>query len=792
MSIDVAEIIKSIENDPLLKHTNDTNHDTLLLGDNVSLETRKQQIMQQDQQLSNNLNNLNLLTTWRDLIMEFNTNLQLFELENCYYSLQNLHRKINENVNCFQTESLQFQRSVMKYVDQLHVSYINEIFKILTENFWNVKNNSSYKNSTSSTQNPSSIQFVNDIEFENEFGTFCFQYDSFMAMIKSLLFQDKQIENWLIDSMQIGDAKEIVRRKINNIENDYIDLFQIIELFKINLFNDSVSFEISNENTLSFIDGSKKLNCDQLLNKFSILIQFCDDILSKKDLVVILEKLGPIVNTELLKTIKNNAKLILQKDDDNGITEDNLKTKIIKISENLKKLSKKITSNWSYDAKEIENLLNDKQLYQNLLMDQIFNDTIKFLRNSMETIDIKTNKEIIVLSSQIENMDENKDTTDGNDDNDWDWDDNDAQKNKTELSTDNQDEILNNENDGNNELVEEDDAWNDEIDIDLNDLNDDANPTNANQTDYTKKQEYDEEDAWDEEWNLDDDVANEDISNKKISESSSAKIEVTTLPRLFLDIYQQFQNTCETQIDKSTFDQHYCNYKSNLLQTTFFAMAQLEYQMDWIQLYIDMTYLHQLNNKLIMIQQLAQRHLQTNISFHLKKIRQLINSQLIEFHRNEDDPTWDITLNQILPLIQDEIIVKLSALPNEESGPAVIYCLNNIYNKFISDVILKWNIISAKNSEHLGELVQLIYNKTNISFLQNDKRYMELRDKFQLMGKFLPMHLKEIMELFYDGEFYLYDTEEIVNWIRLLFADTELRQDAIDDIHEIREVSQDI
>ena len=63
--------------------------------------------------------------------------------------------------------------------------------------------------------------------------------------------------------------------------------------------------------------------------------------------------------------------------------------------------------------------------------------------------------------------------------------------------------------------------------------------------------------------------------------------------------------------------------------------------------------------------------------------------------------------------------------------------------------------------------------------------------KFDLVGRFLPLHLREITDMFYNGDFYLFGTDEIVQWIKLLFADTPIRQDAISDIYEIRQAAEE-
>lgn len=48
-------------------------------------------------------------------------------------------------------------------------------------------------------------------------------------------------------------------------------------------------------------------------------------------------------------------------------------------------------------------------------------------------------------------------------------------------------------------------------------------------------------------------------------------------------------------------------------------------------------------------------------------------------------------------------------------------------------------------------------------------------------------HLKDIMESFYNAEFYDLSTMELIALIDKLFADSDLKRRSIEDIREIRE-----
>ena len=68
--------------------------------------------------------------------------------------------------------------------------------------------------------------------------------------------------------------------------------------------------------------------------------------------------------------------------------------------------------------------------------------------------------------------------------------------------------------------------------------------------------------------------------------------------------------------------------------------------------------------------------------------------------------------------------------------------------------------------------------------------YRHSREKLLTVSKILTAHLKDILNMFYEGEFFLFDTDEIVQWIILLFADTPTRRECIDEIRKVREEAE--
>lgn len=227
-------------------------------------------------------------------------------------------------------------------------------------------------------------------------------------------------------------------------------------------------------------------------------------------------------------------------------------------------------------------------------------------------------------------------------------------------------------------------------------------------------------------------------------------------------------------------------YKANLLQTVFFSISSTKYGNEWWQFYNDMKFTFDQNNDMKRLQELIYNYMETNLQNTKKISKRILSSQLQQFQRNENNPSWNDTLDNFLPFLEEELANITTHITQEDSFRYITRLFSFIFEDVIIQNILSWDIISEKNSENISELLKLIITSTQIDSLNTYPKYRELYERVNIVAKLLPLHLKEIMEMFYNGDFYLFATEEIITWIKLLFAETPLRKDAIDDIYEIR------
>ena len=123
------------------------------------------------------------------------------------------------------------------------------------------------------------------------------------------------------------------------------------------------------------------------------------------------------------------------------------------------------------------------------------------------------------------------------------------------------------------------------------------------------------------------------------------------------------------------------------------------------------------------------------------------------------------------------------------------------YKKIIMDVInimLNWMINSIVSMEEITEyqstkltsiikILQHIVN-TNLVLVDESNTSVAAYNKLNNVLFLINNHLKDIMEMFYQGEFFDLTTDELISIIESVFIKSELRDNYIDEILDIRNV----
>lgn len=697
--------------------------------------------------LEEELHDLKDLKIVSSLVKETQVNLDLMELENCYYSLYNLSKKLKSS-RSFLKQSLHFQRSVAVHVDELRIKLLSTIYDILATKFWSISE--------------SSFEFHPDIKWKEE--EFMMKYEEFKSFVSKSFFPDNAINNshWLITDIIHSEEQERMRNKLKDIYINYIDFASLTKAVKDALFSDEYEFEWSDNNYTKLLITKRGALCIQKrIESFNNLLSFLEKGISNSDKFKLLTNLGKAIGIEFLRFVKSNATGIIDKN------ANSIKQQTLLLNDRLKTISEQ-SGAWNFDSDQISKLLNDEILYKSLLLDGVLGRAISDVRKLIANESWKSKTKITLKNSEMLNDSKEKEISQDNVGDEWEW-------NEDEMDDDVHNSTSKVPNSKSEDLNDDEDGWADEIDVDLED-------------EINTKETEPEDDAWNDEWDVEEDIksthSNKNSKSKHVIYTTE-EVTITELPKKFLNIMEKLLEDARA-IDVNLPLTEDFKYKANLLQTVFFSISSTKYGNEWWQFYNDMKFTFDQNNDMKRLQELIYNYMETNLQNTKKISKRILSSQLQQFQRNENNPSWNDTLDNFLPFLEEELANITTHITQEDSFRYITRLFSFIFEDVIIQNILSWDIISEKNSENISELLKLIITSTQIDSLNTYPKYRELYERVNIVAKLLPLHLKEIMEMFYNGDFYLFTTEEIITWIKLLFAETPLRKDAIDDIYEIR------
>lgn len=797
-----AEILESLGNDPLLVNEKESKSDK---QDNFSVDYEG--ILRKESFLNEELHDLASLRSISGLIMEFKANFELLELENCYYSLQNLRKKLRDT-SSLTKQSFSFQQSVFSHVDIMHLQLVSKLYEIISQWFWQV--------------NEDVITFKQVVEWGSDSETM--EYVSFITFVEYQYYPDGFLDPnlWMIRHMKVGSSQDTVIESLTSILRDYLSLNLIVDTVKrfVVAKNGKITWEnLGNTQKLHFNQSGTGTVGERISNILNV-VKYLNEGVNSRDKNTFSKRLGPLLANDLLQSVRSNAYSVLHPSDSP------LKEEVRVVNENLKALSK--GTDWNYQNGDVENLLSDDQVHKNLLLDGIFENYAIKVRsifrgssfkelNAVRTTNYErraprdTSHKFLKDNNQYgrtNNQDQPEaGQNDKRNDDEWDW----GEEGGEEDGWDNELAINFEDSAGNTPRKtrrvsgksgsDEVDGWDEEMAIDFDSNH--GTPQRLRRfslkslkSQKSGKSEKSEGDGWG--WDLDINEIEELSPNKNPQESRGTdeqkehnvtiNIQVSRMALEFINIMNELEKVIK-ESGKTQFEDQTYQHKLNVLQTLFFAISSCHFQSNWWQLFVDLRYVVKCNPELTRIQELTSNLLEIYSSSSLKFVIQLVNEQIQQFFDDEKHPNWDITEKKLLPFVRNQIIDPLSIIGGEEGTLYLLHFYHCLYVDCINNKILQWNVISEKNSENLARLVSIIYDQTKAPKLLHNIEYRQYRDKFVIVGQLLQLHLKEIMAMFFNGDFYLFSTEELVQWLILLFADTPLRQSAIQEIYDIRGAS---
>lgn len=144
-------------------------------------------------------------------------------------------------------------------------------------------------------------------------------------------------------------------------------------------------------------------------------------------------------------------------------------------------------------------------------------------------------------------------------------------------------------------------------------------------------------------------------------------------------------------------------------------------------------------------------------------------------------------LDQYRKIINDLFLQDLEST-NSEMFKIFITELMNFTNNLILENILSNKEISEAQSEKYTNVLQGLQSIAEEVLQRTKQDFTELASYNKLKQAIILLnnHLKEIMDYFYQGELYDFTTEELIHVIKSVFVPSDLRENCIGDIIEIR------
>lgn len=154
-----------------------------------------------------------------------------------------------------------------------------------------------------------------------------------------------------------------------------------------------------------------------------------------------------------------------------------------------------------------------------------------------------------------------------------------------------------------------------------------------------------------------------------------------------------------------------------------------------------------------------------------------------------------ISVWEVAEATANDLDSKISALcgpGHRETNPklleVIVVEILNFVNNLILEFVINSHSISEQQSEKYGHLLDLLepVEIRILSKLGKKMTSLPTTAKMQQTKILLTNHLDEIMEFFYRGELYDYDTTELIKVIKSLFIESDKRSRCVTEIKEIR------
>lgn len=289
----------------------------------------------------------------------------------------------------------------------------------------------------------------------------------------------------------------------------------------------------------------------------------------------------------------------------------------------------------------------------------------------------------------------------------------------------------------------------------------------------SEEEEEEEEDAWDNEW--DEDWGEEPKAKSKTPKNDN-QLKISRVPEKVGEIIGKFHQETGPNTD------------DELLISCIISFSLLGYPSmgESFLLYNDLNHLGQILQKNRLSISAESNWSQQTIVYSNELFKILLSQHITE--DNDDEFKEPIDLKNWFETLQKS---QLSFTNFDKFKNSIIQFIE-VINNWLINAIINLNEITESQSDKISKFIIYIQKITldNLSLVNEPLTSIKSSNKLQQTYILINNHLKDIMEFFYQGELFDYKTDELIKVIESVFIKSDLRDNYIREIVEIRSIDE--
>lgn len=281
--------------------------------------------------------------------------------------------------------------------------------------------------------------------------------------------------------------------------------------------------------------------------------------------------------------------------------------------------------------------------------------------------------------------------------------------------------------------------------------------------------EKQDEDGWGEDWG--DEWGDEDKPAKKVTKGKEL-VKVSKVPERLKSIIDEFKQETNSAL-------------ADLILSAILSFSLISYPSlkESFLFYNDFIHLGNLVQSEYLTASAESNWTQQSISNSNQLFKILLSYKVSDTETDFEEP---VEIGQLFKTLQSSQLKET----NFDMFKTMVVQLLEIINNWLINTIIELNEITEYQSDKFSKFIMYVQSITtdNLKQINEPITVVTSSNKLNQTVILINNHLKDIMEHFYNGELFDYSTRELIKIIESIFIKSDLRDNCIREIEEIRNV----